>query len=232
MSRESVCIVLLAIAAASIGPARGNAGAAASSSITGVVRFKGKAPPPISTDRSSESSCSQKATYLPARVTAGLLAEVHVRVKSGTAGSHKLPRLESVTVKQEDCTYLPRVAGIMKGQILAIENKDGVLHNVHARLDGETWFNRSQPRGVPALQQKDYGDAGQVLELGCDVHPWMKAYIPVTDHPFFTVTGETGAFALRNLVPGKTFTVEAWHPTLGLKTRQAKSGDRVEFTFP
>ena len=68
-----------------------------------------------------------------------------------------------------------------------------------------------------------------MIALQCDIHAWMKAYIAFNDTPFFAVTGPDGAFEIRGCPQG-TYTLEAWHPTLGTKTLQivigkAKRGD-------
>jgi hypothetical protein len=45
----------------------------------------------------------------------------------------------------------------------------------------------------------------------------MHAWAVVMDHPYFAVTGDDGAFQIRGL-PAGTYTLEAWHPVLGLKS--------------
>ena len=73
-----------------------------------------------------------------------------------------------------------------------------------------------------------------LIPVGCDVHPWMRAYISVSGHPFFAVTGEDGAFELSNL-PAGDYEVEALHPTLGSATGTVTVADgasgSVELTF-
>jgi hypothetical protein len=62
----------------------------------------------------------------------------------------------------------------------------------------------------------------------------MRSYVGVLPHPFFAVTGADGAFQLTGLPPG-TYTVEAWHETLGRQTQSvtigAKEAGAVAFTF-
>jgi hypothetical protein len=43
----------------------------------------------------------------------------------------------------------------------------------------------------------------------------------VQDHTAFAVTDERGAFELAGLPPG-SYTLEAWHPTLGTRTLDVK----------
>ena len=48
------------------------------------------------------------------------------------------------------------------------------------------------------------------IKIKCDVHPWMKAYVSVFDHPYFSVTDDTGRYQIDNVPPGK-YEVVAWH---------------------
>jgi hypothetical protein len=45
----------------------------------------------------------------------------------------------------------------------------------------------------------------------------MSAYIGVLDHPFYAVSGADGTFKINNL-PAGTYTIEAWHESLGSQT--------------
>jgi len=50
-----------------------------------------------------------------------------------------------------------------------------------------------------------------LMKLQCDAgHTWMNGWIYVFDHPFFAVTDDEGAFAIRDVPPG-TYTLELWH---------------------
>jgi hypothetical protein len=62
----------------------------------------------------------------------------------------------------------------------------------------------------------------------------MHAYVGVLDHPYFAVSGPDGSFELKGLPPG-TYTVEAWHETLGTQTQTvtiaAKESGTTAFEF-
>jgi hypothetical protein len=75
--------------------------------------------------------------------------------------------------------------------------------------------------------------APTVLDLRCDVHPWMGAVVRTFDHPHFTTTGPGGRFRLPGLVAGAA-DVHAWHPRLGEASRHLQLGEgatRVDFDF-
>ena len=40
------------------------------------------------------------------------------------------------------------------------------------------------------------------VRLSCDIHPWMRAWIFVFNHPYFAVTSKRGQFNIRDIPPG------------------------------
>ena len=50
------------------------------------------------------------------------------------------------------------------------------------------------------------------MELGCNVHDWMLAYIWVVDTPYFAKTNQSGTVTLD--VPEGEYTVRVWHPRI------------------
>jgi hypothetical protein len=93
-------------------------------------------------------------------------------------------------------------------------------------------WNLSHPAQAPALIRDNLGKAGDVVSLHCDVHPWMRAYAVITDHPYFAVTGSDGSFTIADVPPG-TYTLEAWHPELGLRATEVtvRPGAEAKATF-
>jgi hypothetical protein len=58
-----------------------------------------------------------------------------------------------------------------------------------------------------------------MVPVKCDVHGWMEAFVGVTNHPFFAVSGDDGSFTIANVPPGQ-YTIEAWHERYGVQTGQ------------
>jgi plastocyanin len=192
-------------------------------SIKGTVIFEGEAPDPKAITGVKDEFCKAKGarTVEDVAVTKGKLKDVLVRIQNGTAGTHKAPSTP-VIIDQKQCMYVPRVVGLVAGQRLQLRNSDGTFHNVAAAVGSSTLWNKPMPEGDPDLSFES-PKAGDIATLSCGAHPWMSAYAVVHDHPFFAVTREDGTFEIKGLAPG-TYTLEAWHPTLGMKSMTVKIG--------
>jgi plastocyanin len=193
--------------------------AAGFGSISGTVAFAGKAPEAKELPRKADPVCAAKPMKDNEVIVNGngTLKDVLVRVAPGAVkGKFSTPD-QTVSVKQEDCMYVPRVQGAVAGQVVTVENTDKTMHNVHTYRGQETILNQGQPAGSPPIKKDNVAAEPAVLKFKCDVHPWMTGYIVVTDHPFFQTTGSDGSFKLDKVPAGK-YTLEAWHSRYGLKT--------------
>lgn len=122
-----------------------------------------------------------------------------------------------VAIIDSKCTFSPHVSVGVKGNNLIVTNQDPVLHTIHvyARILGKTMFNTALPERGSSLT-KTFTRTG-VMELNCDCHPWMEAFVVVLDHPYAALSDEKGIFSIDNIMPG-VYTVEAWHEALGTIT--------------
>ena len=155
----------------------------------------------------------------------GTLKNVFVYVKEGLpAGKTYDAPKGSVVFDQKGCQYTPKVFGIQVNQPLEILNSDDTLHNVHALPTQSQSFNLGMPIKGMKLK-KTFTKPEVMVHIKCEVHPWMSAYAGVLDHPFFGVTGEDGAAAIKDLPPGE-YTIEAWHEKYGTQTQKVTVTDQ------
>ncbi len=176
--------------------------------ITGTVKFEGKAPKLILQIDKDTKACgkSKDAERLVVGSGGGVAnAVVYLKeISKGKAAGKDSPRLD-----QKACQYIPHVQVAMKGSKLEIINSDGVLHNVHGYLKGRTTFNLAMPIKDQKIKKKLKKEG--VLEIICDAgHGWMSAYVFVSEHPYAVTTDANGKFTLTD-VPAGTYTVEMWH---------------------
>jgi plastocyanin len=123
---------------------------------------------------------------------------------------------------QSQCVFVPRVVLVPAGGTVEFLNNDRLLHNLHSRAPTENpAFNRTQPKGrtIPIVFKKP-----EIIRVDCDLHPWMRAWVVVAEHPFYAVTGDQGEFSLKN-VPAGQYTLQLWQETLGTVTKAVTVGD-------
>lgn len=161
----------------------------------------------------------------------GNLANVFVYVKSGLEGKSFPAPGTAHLLDQLGCQYSPHVSGMQVGQKLVIRNSDPTLHNVHARPSSNKEFNQGQPFQGMELEHT-FDKAEVMVPFKCDVHPWMRSYMAVLDHPFYGVTGEQGGFGIENL-PAGDYVLEAWHEEFGTQTVEVtvRDGEPAQVSF-
>jgi hypothetical protein len=166
-------------------------------------------------------------------VSGGKLGNVFVRVVGGLPdGPYPTPSAPAV-IDQDGCLYQPRVLGVMVDQALEIRNSDPLMHNIKAVPSENRGFNISQPRAGMTTTRR-FSTPEVMVPFECNVHGWMKAYIGVTEHPYFATSGADGAFSITGL-PAGTYQLEAWHERFGTLTAEVTVGDgqteAVEFNY-
>ena len=202
--------------------------------ITGHVRLSGAAPvnPPIRLR--SDPMCDAANGGRPGtRETViagadGSLANVFVQLR-GSFPETATPT-EPVNIEQRACAYSPHVVGARLGQIVRVRNNDPGLHNVHGVSNGSDAFNVSQP--VAGMTNDFRMKAEGIVRLQCDVHGWMVAFVGVSSHPYFAVTGRGGTFEIHD-VPAGSYTIQAWHELYGplTATVQVEAGRVADVDF-
>ena len=208
---------------------------ATAATVSGRITFSGQAPAPRPISMASDPRCINRDAVTETVVIGadGGLQNVFVYVKDGLGNvSFPVPATPAV-IDQKGCQYRPHVFGVQVGQPIEILNSDATLHNIHALPEANQGFNVGQ--ALQGLRHTHTFSTKEVMvPFKCDVHRWMSAYVGVLDHPFHAVTKADGSFTLNGLPPG-TYTVEAWHESLGTMTQSvtvgAKETKQVAFSF-
>ena len=214
-----------------------SAAAHGSATIRGTIHLSGAAPVPEKIKMDADPVCQQQhaTPVVSEEVVAGAggaLQNVFVYVKEGAKGPFAPPS-SPVTLSQQGCWYQPHVFGIQTNQPLEIVNNDATLHNINAKPTANQPFNVAQPvMGMKTT--KKFAKPEVMVTFKCNVHPWMCAYAGVVSHPFFSVSGADGSFAITGL-PAGSYAIEAWQETYGAQSRTVSVADgetkTADFTF-
>jgi len=131
-----------------------------------------------------------------------------------------LPEVPAI-LDQKGCVYKPHVLGVMKDQTVLIKNSDATLHNIHSMAEKNDQFNFAMPKVVKE-KKTSFSSTEEPFNIKCDVHPWMKSWVLVQNHPYFAVTDDKGNFIIEN-IPSGTYEVVAWQEKFKMKRSITKS---------
>ncbi len=185
-------------------------------SIAGKVMWEGDRPaprPPLVMGEKESQGCNHDAMSTADET-------LLIDDKGGIANVVLTVEVEGVTPKvpadpilldQEGCRFQPHVVVVPVGATLRFDNSDETNHNVHTFAKKNQAVNQNIAAGTTYDQKVD---KAEVIDVKCDIHPWMRGYVVVTDAAQWAVSGKDGSFTIEGLPPGE-YKVSWWHEELG-----------------
>jgi plastocyanin len=149
-------------------------------------------------------------------------------------GMTKGKAVEKETAHELDnlrCRFLPHVQAASVGQFIVFKNSDPILHTAHAFFTSEQQPQFNVGLFPGRVSRKPLITTG-VAKIQCEVHPWMTAYIVVTDHPYHAVTDSYGEYLI-NDIPAGNYRLKVWHESLATEEKpvEAKAGATIKMDF-
>jgi plastocyanin len=187
--------------------------------VEGKITVSGKLPPlkPHRMDGSLSKQCGDETPDLSLVVGAGGALQEAVVSIDDAPPTRVADGFKPVLLDQKGCVYRPAIVATRAGQSVKVRNSDPVLHNVRgmAPPDRTPLFNVMMPIENLSIEKKLPPTAG-VVELQCDVHPWMHAWAATFTHDLFATTDANGHYRIEHITAGK-HPLKLWHPRLGEK---------------
>ena len=127
----------------------------------------------------------------------------------------KKPKANEVSLDIVPGRYDPHVLAMRAGQSLIVNNPGPICYNIN-------WYGvgpKAQSGNVLMKPQdryviRDLKPERLVIHMRDNIHPWMKAWIKVFDHPYFAVTDADGKFTIPKAPAGKHRLV-TWQESTG-----------------
>jgi hypothetical protein len=122
----------------------------------------------------------------------------------------------TVLILEAPIAFIPHLVAVRAGS-------DVVFLNVSSRVENVEWVSRENGEGTKTVSAR--GGEFRIeeikperfpIEFNSNVHPWMKAWVRVFDHPYFAVTDPDGRFEIR-FAPKGNLRLFVWQETAGFR---------------
>ena len=121
----------------------------------------------------------------------------------------------------KSCRFEPHILVTQVGDTLRITNPDEVAHNANLNF----FNNKAQNLTIPAGQLVEVPlekDEPAPIPVDCNIHPWMKGFVLVLDHPYGAVSDDDGTLTIEGLPAGEELTFRVYHESLKIKELKVK----------
>jgi plastocyanin len=190
-------------------------GPAAAGGIRGTVRVPAMATPPMEHHNAYPGQANSMVMVEP--VAHGLPGDAVVSVEKIPAEAESvLARTDRVPqLAQKNQSFVPRVLPIAVGTTVEFPNMDPIFHNVFSVSPVRRFDLGKYPRGHS--RSVVFQKIG-IVQVYCDIHADMAAFILVLPNHAFTQPGPNGVYAITGLPPGR-YRLRVWHPDLPATSR-------------
>jgi hypothetical protein len=169
-------------------------------------------------DVPDESLAVDKDSKGIANVAVWLVAKKGLKVHPNL----EVPANANVTFDQVGCRFIPHVMVVHTSQTVQVVSGDAIAHNTRGTPLKNQGFNfivaPNARKGTPQTMKL----AERLpVQIGCDIHTWMRAYWVVLDHPYAAVTDKDGKFEIKDL-PAGDHEFKVWHERPGYVYKDKK----------
>ncbi len=123
--------------------------------------------------------------------------------------SLKEPKEKEVVMDQPCCKFEPHALALREGQTLVGKNSSPIAHNMNWTGGNDNPGNNKLIPAGGEIKIDDLVASPSVVSVSCNIHPWMKAWVRVFNHPYYAVTDADGKFEIKNAPAGK-YNVVIW----------------------
>lgn len=138
------------------------------------------------------------------------------------------------TLRPELCLFGSFTGVVAGNSVIRFDNMDPVKHSPHTyevrgRVRDSLHNQDLEGNGFLKLGVKFKKDTAKIIKLECDQHEHMQNWFYRVENPYYTFSGQDGTFEITQVPPG-TYTLIAWHPTLGENEQEVTVGANATVT--
>lgn len=122
--------------------------------------------------------------------------------RGGTKLDDVAPKNATHELANDKCRFEPHYVIAQTGDTLKITNPDSVGHNANLNF----FANKAENLMIPAGADKEVAlekPEPAAIPVECNIHPWMRAYVVVLEHPYAAVSGEDGTLTIEGIPTGE-----------------------------
>lgn len=135
------------------------------------------------------------------------LTRVVVYIASNPSLDSDVPPTGHATIAQRHKAFVPNFVVVARGTTVEFPNWDDFEHNVFSLSKAAPAFDLDRyPRGQS--KSRVFDKVG-IVQIFCNIHPFMRAMVVVTPNAYFSRADAGGRFAIPNVPAGK-YELVAW----------------------
>lgn len=197
--------------------------------LTGHFVVDGKTAAPKTVDRSKDVKCTMDLKEENVVVDdKGNLSNAVIMLRTKNVpvhSSYDSTAGDTIDLDNKNCRFEPHVGVVRVSQTLALKNSDPTGHNSNLTPLNTPQINPILAVGADPIKFKFNEEEAVPVKVGCNIHPWMGAYIIVRKDPYAAVSGKDGKFTIKDLPAGKELEFTLWQEQPGyLKNATFKGG--------
>jgi len=181
----------------------------------GVFKFAGQPPTPAPIAATKDPEVCGKHPLVNESITVGPgggLANVILFLRTPKVPvnpEYDKTAKDEVLLDNKNCRFEPHVLAMRTTQTLLIKNSDPIGHNSKLDLTANASINALIPSGQSAPEQLTKEES-LPKQVGCNIHPWMGAWLLVRSDPYASVSNPTGEFKIENLPANRPLEFQVW----------------------
>ena len=110
---------------------------------------------------------------------------------------------KTILLDNNGCQFTPHIIFVRPGQTIEVKNSDATGHNANFTFFRNTSENFLIPAGQSKEKKIEAAEGASLNPVECNIHPWMKAYVVVQEHPYVGISDDEGQIEITNLPVGE-----------------------------